>query len=1122
MNINHIRNNYKLKRPYILFLVLLLSYGYLFSQRISLPIEVLGTEGTIRTVKFELKDGRHRNAKRISILANNLSYANKGSIRLNNGPWIRLNNSNIKLSGNDKAYGGIGGGLSSVQFTIPMSGFVLGMNKVDFRFDRSDKVSIGYRVVKFNVLNASNNNMLSSSVFRNTNPQNWKPPIQTSNAINQGKNLWYNKKLRNHNLTGNKPINARCTDCHAQDGRDLKYFNYSNFSIIKRSEFHGLTKEEGKKIASYIRSLNTPAPKQARPWNPPYQPGPSIAGKPVSEWSAGAGLDAVLTKDKDMISYVFPQGTGSNQLDKVIDSKKTLDLTTIPIALQFPDWKRWLPVVHPKDVWVDNLFDNSSPTKVYNKVRDSLKNVGVSNLIRNKTLNKTLSSLNSRVRIWLGKNAVEFQNGGSPWRTLKGGVIEKIKLEPGETFEEKRQFAKLYLAQWMAVKYWELMQEFELEDKSPMVFDKGEKRGWPYEGQGVHPIAPHIGADNINNFPGQSPLAGDYLSSAWYQLQMTINSGHRSNKTGVQPVDWPYQNRHIQELAIRSNVEDPMRYITSLLKMYQVRDNGAGPTNKGWTMRNVHPFWLYSGREGDNSLMEKLDDYQGNFRNRIVASFLKEWIKVSNQFDEEWIRETPSSTGSEKWHQLDPIDYKPTGDVNSTFTFRAGSKHADNLFKLIPLFRDHDLDCNTINNLIDWAKKMWPKGDWNSLADCNSELAIDSNIIKNSNFNNGLKDWMLITNNSAKATVINNNQQAELKIESIANTKFDIQLSQRISVEKGFYALSFNGKSDKNKPIELRVSKGTPNYVPYFKKSINLNRQDSFKGRYLFFSKEASNDRLLQFGLGHDNTNVSIDNVKMIRYTTQLQNGYFTNNLSNWSLYKDPQKTHQISLSRENQRAKVAISNGGNQGHHIQLYQNTSLKKGVTYLFSFNVFASQNRSITAKVQLGDAPYSTIGDSQRTIIATKNPKVHYIWFTADKDYNDARVQFNLGGNNSNVFLDNVLLLKPKHIKVNLNKRRGFGEDQSQEYSELSNSDISNHIAVYQGVNDKKVIYIKSSITVKNFFLYDLSGKKIFKDTYAGKDEKEGNTIIRFPNLSTGIYILKIKDSNNNVFTKKIVL
>ena len=61
-------------------------------------------------------------------------------------------------------------------------------------------------------------------------------------------------------LAPTKELHAHCTDCHAEDGRDLKYFNYSNLSIIERAKFHGMTAEDGRDIAGYIRGLATPAP----------------------------------------------------------------------------------------------------------------------------------------------------------------------------------------------------------------------------------------------------------------------------------------------------------------------------------------------------------------------------------------------------------------------------------------------------------------------------------------------------------------------------------------------------------------------------------------------------------------------------------------------------------------------------------------------------------------------------------------------------------------------------------------------------------------------------------------------------------------------------------------------
>ncbi len=227
-----------------------------------------------------------KKAKNIWILANNLSYDNKASIKVNDGAWIDLNNESVSVNQKDKLYGGIGGSLGSIRVSIPITSFVKGKNSIKFKYNRlDDKVSIGYRIVKFNILNDAGKKLLDETLdFTKENPDNWTAP-NTSDIIN-GKQLWETTQLIQY--PGGNNIKAKCMDCHTSSGMDLEYFSYSNTAIIERSKFHGLTEAEGEQIASYIRSLDIP--RYGRPWNPPYQPGPQLNGKPIEWWAAGAGL----------------------------------------------------------------------------------------------------------------------------------------------------------------------------------------------------------------------------------------------------------------------------------------------------------------------------------------------------------------------------------------------------------------------------------------------------------------------------------------------------------------------------------------------------------------------------------------------------------------------------------------------------------------------------------------------------------------------------------------------------------------------------------------------------------------------------------------------------------------
>ncbi len=172
----------------------------------------------------------------------------------------------------------------------------------------------------------------------------------------------------------------------------MKYFNFSNKSIITRSRFHGLTTQEGEQIASYIRTLRVPNP--GRPWNPPYQPGPGSDKKPISEWAAGAGLPWVL--DNDARALPFLLDAHRQQLGSTVDVFESsadfrglvgqihsdvfrpdgnLNPREIPIALELPHWSQWLPRIHPKDAW-GSAFVRSGFAAMYEGAPEDEKSAG--------------------------------------------------------------------------------------------------------------------------------------------------------------------------------------------------------------------------------------------------------------------------------------------------------------------------------------------------------------------------------------------------------------------------------------------------------------------------------------------------------------------------------------------------------------------------------------------------------------------------------------------------------------------------------------------------------------------------------------------------------------------------
>lgn len=146
--------------------------------------------------------------------------------------------------------------------------------------------------------------LVSASAFTYTVPSTWTAPA--GGDATRGGNLFIYGNTAGTPGQFNQLSNpqtpylantfhfAKCGSCHATDGKDLKYYNFSNHSIQQRTYFHGLTEQDGLDIAAYIRGLAIAVPTQARPWNPPMQTGP---GMDNGTWKIGGTLTNIIVSN---------------------------------------------------------------------------------------------------------------------------------------------------------------------------------------------------------------------------------------------------------------------------------------------------------------------------------------------------------------------------------------------------------------------------------------------------------------------------------------------------------------------------------------------------------------------------------------------------------------------------------------------------------------------------------------------------------------------------------------------------------------------------------------------------------------------------------------------------------
>jgi len=606
---------------------------------LTLPLEVLGAGApdapTIASTDLALDTASLASATQLVVRCHRCGFYNSpefetlskpltavaGSLRIvgaasssntDAAPWVPISDSGVQLDDTERSHGGVNGGLLTIRFRVPLDSptrarlaALPATNRIEFRFNGTDGNSNGFRILDLQLQDASGRNLAA-------NPRQWadigaeKEAGRTWTAdADLGKTLWNASGLLLKSPVVNSRMRAACSSCHASDGRDLQYFNYSNNAIVQRSRFHGLSETQGRQIAAYLRAaLYTKVPHvaQASPWSPPYQPGPGLDSKPVAEWAAGAGIDAVLPDAKSFVNVFTGKAANSTaattqaELDAAMDPSpgKVLNTREMPIPLQLPDWNAWLPITHPLDIWTPDasqtqgLFetqgdDGSNPIKVVKRMADWLNANKNPNGVYGDWSHLTPDQ-RERAQSWLtdiGMRLLDFVGGGRGDRVSSdpskpyGAEIGGRKLQalmsqataatataaypnakPGfskEAFIERAMFGMVH---WMGVKQWELAHTYGLEGPQPQLHGSkdasgawvgvGEKRGWPFGWPSVFYMAPHMLYVNENTAQGKREfyfsweprLTSYYRTNQWYQLQMTVNPGWPGASEGA--MDWPY------------------------------------------------------------------------------------------------------------------------------------------------------------------------------------------------------------------------------------------------------------------------------------------------------------------------------------------------------------------------------------------------------------------------------------------------------------------------------------------------------------------------------------------------------------------------------------------------------
>ncbi len=693
---------------------------------VQLPVEVMGADGVTQSVQVSVPASA--GVTGLWMQAHNLSYPDKASVQVNGGAWLPLDNSTVQVLGPGKSYGGIGGGFSTLPMLLPLpaNAVTAGTNTISFRFNRTDGVSSGFRILAFNLINAAGQPVLPAGAFVQDNPSAWQPPMADSASIAAGQSLYQSGPLLQSSVV-RSPIHAACANCHTDDGRDLKYFNYSNYSIIQRAQFHGLSAVQGQQIASYIRTLPVPSP--GRPWNPPYQPGPGLDSRPVQNWAAGAGVDAVLLKTSDMLPYLFPS-TGGTPNAGDIAANKNLNVRELPIPLELPDWNHWLPPVWPGDI-PGAGFTRSLALGRYNGSTPGYLGPTALSAAAQAQANPTQANLRLLTGNYLPEWLAQVQDfalshAANPSESTGGPGIGagSVPLTPQTATEVYS------IGLWGRIKEWNIMQKFGLESLGQRNYGAATANGLPIENRvwytgatfetspsflGVYgndvgayaasqfaalsPSAPPINQNPLSLSPAVPGTTEIYEEERvnWYWLQLILNDGDY-NRSGNAPIDWGYLPGTLMGMGFTNHTDTGPLYYATRVKMMQQFDNGVAPdqaspyvqgwdiseTNLGFMLVTDYPFW------GDETPALKTS---------LASAYLAAWLPAAEQY-----------TPQQYWTQGRIAQSETTAQAAQGYI--GSSDAAQTMYHQIPYLKSLGVDPALTSSYVGWLKTVLPNVDW--------------------------------------------------------------------------------------------------------------------------------------------------------------------------------------------------------------------------------------------------------------------------------------------------------------------------------------------------------------------------------------------------------------------------
>ena len=408
-----------------------------------------------------------------------------------------------------------------------------------------------------------------------------------------------------------------------------------------------------------------------------------------------------------------------------------------------------------------------------------------------------------------------------------------------------------------------------------------------------------------------------------------------------------------------------------------------------------------------------------------------------------------------------------------------------------------------------------------ALPDHAKQADLFGNLLSNGDFSKPVQDnfasnpdlfgdqWNFVYGTEGSGTQIideiDGKKYVKVDVTSAGKNNYSVQLIQQTTLGTGrWYKVSFDAKAGSARNMDMKVGGGPSRSYTMYSSMVSFALTNSFQHFEKSFQMTHGTDLIarLEFELGLDKNSVWIGNVKLEEITHSVDsdsvikdplldgnliyNGAFdkatVDRLSDWVFTVKGAKANAI-VPEDTRELNINIVDGGANSSSITLTQKKiPLINSKDYRLDFRARAEKARTIQLGIQSRDGKVTYLKD--KTIkLTTAMQKFSLPMKMQHQDDRQAKLVFKLGGNNSNIYIDDVSLREGiDYSKVDIhpliNGNFSQGEDGLAGWTPLPNN-VGDAASIISVVNGEAKIAITNPGTQKYSILLNQLGMKLSK-------------------------------------------